>query len=1676
MQASESMDIVDKLTAIDMKAAVSAGEIAEGLSRFANLGSLAGIDIDEAAAYVATIADVTQMGGDSAGQALKTIISRYGNVKAGAYGKMNVDTEATDDTNAINDVERVLKNLGISIRSSNLQFRDFSDVLSEIAQRWQTLDTVSKKAVATSFAGIRQQEAFVTLMENWDKNEELLAVSRNSRGTAEKKYTNAYQESLQAAYNRLTASLESIINRAEVNGLLEKLVDIGTTIVKYLPIAIRYLPNFFFSLQSFRALSGQSLLQRGINGAWRTLGLYGQPAEGQSGRSGRWWGLGRFLFGRGNPDFKRTMGQPLTEADLQKNPDLQTNSGATPTAPAAEPAQSPPSNGGDYRPDGQGGYVSPTGLWAPVNPSAPSTSSTGGNERAPAQPTGGGNNTNARAMMGGKVGQGALMVATIALNSIATAISAYQTSGKTHTRVNAKGEEVDVQSSEAARAAGRNITTSLAWIPVVGQMIGEHLAEGVMQQIDAERDMATQVTEKANEMLGTLQSIETELSTLGDSISSISIEDQQQRNAAVRTISEILYKQENADVRRALEKNLGGGSLLTVLNNIKSSNNEQREIAARRLRVAEADLKNQQTRLARAQDEYETKQAIGNQWLETRKYEEGYDPRTGLEIGKSYGNTSVGAGAGAAIGLGVVGLIAAAVSGGTLLPLVLAGLGAAGVGVGAWQAIDAQSTNTLLAQEAEKGQWASKPFYELKETIKKQIEQTQAEINALDSNTTSTDANSDSVDENTAYTKLQVYQKFLQELEDYEEKVRAQIAEDDEDRLGRMLISAQDTQSGLYLESMSQQEAEALGTSRILEALAKENERIAAEDAEQGRVGAAQKSVYGFSMYGADGKTLTEQAKKMLLQTANTDPELKAAISGKNITLERALKNLDKKDWADALKLQNFANIFGTTIDALAGNMDYYITQFGTMTQAELMKSTEDLIGVQTEYSTLLDSITDGTKSVTEWMNQIADKFPDLITYMGDTSKLMERILQKTHDITEFEFRKQWESIASSEEAWNARDWGNANGSPNSFSKQASDWITKHYSLGLSQQIGKLLDSRNVNNLQEAMNFLVSDGITEGTEAYEALSQALSVVGSDIELISDNYQQFMQKYIEYNTKLLQMEIDNLTKQRDTLKQINSQREYENRLVEAKLKLEDAMENKKRIYRAGVGFVYEPDQQAIAEAQKNLENVQVEKDVSAINKRLEILQAEKDDWSNIYEYKNWGLLEDFVNSFQNEYLNEFTTTGTIGRGFADVVANLKGEKAPLVQTTQSILAELQGRKEESLNKLKTTWGALRDFYAKNGTDTTKYNNGQIKEYNNLLAKYQAAYTDALNGKYIGDSDSDLWKLLGSSGSSALSIPSGDTKSTRVGSVQGGTASAGRVNAALLQTGGAVGTTTYQTSLKDEAFAATSAEQLLPTGHAPDEYTKTAWFPHGGKKITLDTDKAKFVLTMPERGSDTWTKQNTTVVQVVDLKTNDPQTGSLKATTLSSSSLSTVPNGIYCDLSGEQFYLVYDGQYAGISYAKGDKRPLGERAWVDFWSGITGLTNSTFFMDNLQVSKGWATGSTSVPGGLSRINELGTEAIVTPSGTITALPSHSGVIPADITKNLWELGEIAPSVLRAMDRINPSATIAGTTQSQSIDESFNIANLTMNVSADDSFDADAFVASIRSRVALTRNTHR
>lgn len=219
LAASDAMSIVDRLTKVDMEAAVSAGDIAEGLSRVSTSAQLAGLDMDQTIGILSTIGEVTQRDLGSVGDSLRTLLSRYGNVKAGVFTQMGLDDDGETSDN-INDIEKVLGQLGIKIRSSSLEMRDISDVLDELATKWNTLDTVSKNAIATAFAGVRQRENFLVMMENWDRVKELTDKAADSAGTADEKYK-AYTDSLAASTKRLENAWESLSQKFEASAIVK---------------------------------------------------------------------------------------------------------------------------------------------------------------------------------------------------------------------------------------------------------------------------------------------------------------------------------------------------------------------------------------------------------------------------------------------------------------------------------------------------------------------------------------------------------------------------------------------------------------------------------------------------------------------------------------------------------------------------------------------------------------------------------------------------------------------------------------------------------------------------------------------------------------------------------------------------------------------------------------------------------------------------------------------------------------------------------------------------------------------------------------------------------------------------------------------------------------------------------------------------------------------------------------------------------------------------------------------------------------------------------------------------------------------------------------------------------------------------------------------------------------
>ena len=202
LEAQEAMSVVDKISSIDLAAATSSYELATALARTANSADDAGVSFDKLLAMIGTVSSVTRKSASTIGESFKTIFARMGNVAAG---------KDTDDMGEpLNDVEKTLNGFGIALRTSENEWRNFEEVLDEVAAKWDDFASPEQSKIATAIAGVRQQENFRALMNNYDEVGRLAQVAADSTGSASKRME-IYLDSVEAKTNNLKNAWEGFV-------------------------------------------------------------------------------------------------------------------------------------------------------------------------------------------------------------------------------------------------------------------------------------------------------------------------------------------------------------------------------------------------------------------------------------------------------------------------------------------------------------------------------------------------------------------------------------------------------------------------------------------------------------------------------------------------------------------------------------------------------------------------------------------------------------------------------------------------------------------------------------------------------------------------------------------------------------------------------------------------------------------------------------------------------------------------------------------------------------------------------------------------------------------------------------------------------------------------------------------------------------------------------------------------------------------------------------------------------------------------------------------------------------------------------------------------------------------------------------------------------------------------
>lgn len=190
----------DVMTRLGADTAASTEELAEGLEKFASVGETVGLSYEYATSAVATVIDKTRQSADVVGTAFKTLFARIQDLELG---------ETLDDGTTLGTYSQALEKIGVDIKDASGAVKDMDDILDEMGEKWGTLDRATKVAVAEAVAGVRQYTQLISLMDNWDTMQTLVASAKSSSGSLQEQ-ADIYAESWEAAVKRVSAAAQEI--------------------------------------------------------------------------------------------------------------------------------------------------------------------------------------------------------------------------------------------------------------------------------------------------------------------------------------------------------------------------------------------------------------------------------------------------------------------------------------------------------------------------------------------------------------------------------------------------------------------------------------------------------------------------------------------------------------------------------------------------------------------------------------------------------------------------------------------------------------------------------------------------------------------------------------------------------------------------------------------------------------------------------------------------------------------------------------------------------------------------------------------------------------------------------------------------------------------------------------------------------------------------------------------------------------------------------------------------------------------------------------------------------------------------------------------------------------------------------------------------------------------------
>nr|DAQ30187.1 MAG TPA: minor tail protein [Caudoviricetes sp.] len=213
--------VLDGMNEVSNKNATDMSKMAEGMTVAGSVFASAGESAQTFTAMLGTATAATQRSGSEMARGLRTIFMNIRQIKGETE-----DGELIDGESIANAAKALREFAGIDTMA-NGELRKGSEILAELAGKWDTLSDVQKSAIAQNVAGVRQANILLALMDNWGTYEKMMAEYANAAGSAMQE-NERYLEGWQAKTDKLSAAWTKFVANTISSDFIKGLLDIST--------------------------------------------------------------------------------------------------------------------------------------------------------------------------------------------------------------------------------------------------------------------------------------------------------------------------------------------------------------------------------------------------------------------------------------------------------------------------------------------------------------------------------------------------------------------------------------------------------------------------------------------------------------------------------------------------------------------------------------------------------------------------------------------------------------------------------------------------------------------------------------------------------------------------------------------------------------------------------------------------------------------------------------------------------------------------------------------------------------------------------------------------------------------------------------------------------------------------------------------------------------------------------------------------------------------------------------------------------------------------------------------------------------------------------------------------------------------------------------------------------